>query len=82
MSSSEKLTYKETLRQVFICLSEAQNPITPPPSPLHIIYVNTVYLIKQGRGGGGRVEPERRLRGNQFTKLGRNTNMTHCISIL
>ncbi len=29
-------------------LSEAQNPIPPPP--LHTVYVYTVYLIKQGRG--------------------------------
>jgi len=29
----------------------------------------TVYLFTQG--SGGRVEPERRLEGKQFTKLGR-----------
>jgi hypothetical protein len=32
--------------------------------------------------GGGRVEPERRLVWQQFTKLGENTNMTDCISSL
>jgi hypothetical protein len=29
-----------------------------------------------------RVEPERRLEGQQFTKLGRNTNSTDCISTI
>ena len=38
------------------------------------------YLFTQGGGGG--VEPERRLEGQQFTKLEKveNTNMTDCIS--
>ncbi len=43
-----------------------------------------VYLSKDTyshREGGGGVEPERRLEGQQFTKLGRKyrTNMTDCI---
>jgi len=32
----------------------------------------SVYLFTQGRGGGGRSEPERRLEGQQVE----NTNMT------
>jgi hypothetical protein len=41
-----------------MCLSVwGPEPHTPPP-PLHTVYVNTVYLFTQGRGGGGRVEPE------------------------
>jgi len=65
----KKFAYTGTLRQVFICL----RPRTPYRSPLtgHNVYVYTVYLFTQGRGGG-RVEPERRGEGQQFTKLGRN----------
>ena len=52
----KKLTCKWTLRQVFIiCGPEPHNP-----SPLHSVYVYTVCLFTQRRGGGGRVEPKRR----------------------
>jgi hypothetical protein len=65
-----KLTGKGTLRQVFICLRSR----TPYPRP-HTLYVY-VYSIRSilfhtGKGGGGRVEPERRSEGQQYTKLGR-----------
>jgi hypothetical protein len=44
----------------------------PPPPPLNTDYVFTVYLVTQGGvEGGGRVEPERRIEGQQLTKLGR-----------
>jgi hypothetical protein len=66
-SSKKKLTSKGTLRQVFICL----RPRPPYPKPLHTEYVYTVYLFAQERGEGGRVEPERRLEGQQCTKLDR-----------
>jgi hypothetical protein len=46
-------------------MSEAQNPMYSPPPP-HTVYVYT-YLP----GKGGRFESERRLEGQQFTKLGR-----------
>jgi hypothetical protein len=62
-----KSTFKGTLRQVFICL----RPRTPYLS-LYNVYVYTVYLFTQRRGG--RVEPERRGDGQQgsvqITKLG------------
>jgi hypothetical protein len=47
----QKLTYKETLRQVLICL-RPRSPNSLPP-PLHTVYVYTVYLFTQGRGGAG-----------------------------
>ncbi len=61
------------------CLSVfAHNPI----SPLTLYTVRFYNLITQGKGEGGRVEPERRLEGQQFTKVFRNTNMIDCISSL
>jgi hypothetical protein len=80
MSSSEKWTCKRTLQQVLICL----RPRTPyPPSLRHCIRVYSILIHtwKRGRGGGeGGVEQEGRSKGQQFTKLAENTNMTDCIS--
>jgi hypothetical protein len=53
-----------------VYLSEAQNPIPPPPLT-HCICVYSILLFTQGRRERGRVEPERRGKGQQFTKLGR-----------
>jgi hypothetical protein len=66
----KKLTCKGTLRQVFICLRP--DPLLWPLTPAYTlpVYVYAVYLFTQGRGEGGRVESERRLEGQQFTKLG------------
>jgi hypothetical protein len=53
---------------------------------LHTVYVytRTVRILNtyshREWGGGERVEPERRLEGQQFTKVVENTNMTDCIS--
>jgi hypothetical protein len=63
-----KKTYKETLRQEFIC-SEAQNPINTPPRT-HFIHEYSIHTGKW-EGGGWRVEPERRGEGQQFTELSR-----------
>jgi hypothetical protein len=54
-----------------VYLSEAQNPIPPPPPLTHSIRVYII-LINTDKGGGGMktVESERRLEGQQFTKLG------------
>jgi hypothetical protein len=50
-----------------VYLSEAQNPI----ALTHCIRVYSI-LFHTGKGGGvGKSEPERRLEGQQFTKLGR-----------
>jgi hypothetical protein len=46
-------------------------PHTPPPPYTHCIRVYSI-LIHTGKGReGGRAESERRLEGEQFTKLGR-----------
>ncbi len=66
MSSSKKFNYKGTLRQVFICL----RPRTRyPPPPYKLYTCIQVYGTYPHREGGG-IEPERRLEGQQFTKLG------------
>jgi hypothetical protein len=69
MSSSKKMTCKMTLRLVFICL----RPRTPYPSLTYYIrvyFIKHMVLIHRERGEGGRVEPNRRLEGQQFTQLG------------
>ncbi len=58
-----KLTWRGTLQQVFICGPELH-------SPPYTLYTCIQYTYHTGKGGG-RVEPERRLEGQQFTKLGR-----------
>ena len=68
MSSSKKI---DVLRDFAagVYLSEAQNPI---PSPLDTLYTCTIQSTNSHReGGGGRVEPERRIEGQHLTKLGR-----------
>jgi hypothetical protein len=65
MSSSKKMICNGILRQVFICL----RPRPPYPPPLHTVYVYTIYLFTQGRGGG-RVEPEIKVRGATVHKAG------------
>ncbi len=58
---------------VFISLRpEPHNPL-----PLHTVYVYIVYIFTQGRGMGGKVEPEREgERGNSSQTGVENTNMT------
>ncbi len=69
-SSSKKLACKGTLRQVFICLRSRTPSSTPPPP--YTLYLCKQYSYSHREGGWGeRVEPERRLEGQQFTKLGR-----------
>jgi hypothetical protein len=67
---------KVTCRRDFaagVYLAEAQNPIPPPfHTVAHTAYVYALYLFTQGRGEGGRVGPERRLEGQQLTKLYRS----------
>ncbi len=65
MSSSKILT----LRQVFICL-KSRTPYPPPPVT-HCIIVYSILIHTGKRGRRWRVEPERRLEVQQFTKLGR-----------
>jgi hypothetical protein len=67
MSSSNKIDlYRDFAAGVY--LSEGQNPMhcTPPP------YTCIQFTDSQREmGERGRVEPDRRLEGHQFTKLGR-----------
>ncbi len=65
MSSSKIIDLKRYFA-AGVYLSEAKNPIPPPPLT-NCIRVYSI-LIHTGKGGGGRVEPERRLEGQQFTK--------------
>jgi hypothetical protein len=69
MSSSKKIDLLKDFAQVFICL----RPRTPYPPLPYTLYTSIQYTFshtgKEG-GGGGRVKPERRLEGQQFTKLG------------
>jgi hypothetical protein len=70
MSSSKKIYLCRDFA-AGVYLSETQNPI--PPSLTHCIRVYSVsvlytYSHREGRGG---VQPDRRLEGQQFTKLDR-----------
>jgi len=62
------LTFKGTLRQMFICLRP--NPNTPAPLTHFILVYSILIHTGKGRGRGAR-ELERRLEGQQFTDLGR-----------
>jgi hypothetical protein len=55
---------------MFICLMPG-TPFPPPPYTLYRCILYT-YSHREG-GGGGRVEPERRLEGQQFAKLGQKS---------
>jgi hypothetical protein len=73
----KKMTYKGTLRQVFICL-RAKTPYT---TPLHTVYVHTVYLFTQGGvKGGGELNQREGEKGNRIQSWVENTNITDCIS--
>jgi hypothetical protein len=63
-----------------VYLSEAQNPIPPPP--LHTVYLYTEYFFTQGMRGGVEIEPEWKLRGNSSQSWVENANMTDIISSL
>ncbi len=79
MSSSTTFDLKRDFA-AGVYLSEAQNPIPPPPYTLYTVYS---ILTQTGKGEGGRVEPERRLEGQQFTiSWVENINMTDCVSSL
>jgi hypothetical protein len=65
MSSLKNLTYKGTLRQVFICV----RPRTPKPPFTHCIHVYSIF-IHTGKGGGVELTREKGRRATVL-KLGR-----------
>ncbi len=68
MSSSKNIyLLRDFVAGVHLSETHAE-PGTLPPT--HTVHVYTVYLFTQ-EWGRERVEPERRLEGQQFTKLGR-----------
>ncbi len=66
----KKFICKGTLRQVFICV-RPRTPCSPPLTHCIRVYSLLTYSHREGGGKVGRVQPERRLEGQQFTKLGR-----------
>ncbi len=69
------------IQSVKLLQNMVSNRNSTPPTPSHSHALSVCTVLWHG-GGGGRVETERRLEGQQFTQLGRNTNMTDCISSL
>ncbi len=65
----KELTCKGTLRQVFISAWGPEPQTSPPYTLLCIFIYSTSIFLHTGKGEGGRVEPERRLEGQQLTKL-------------
>jgi hypothetical protein len=70
----KKLPCKRTLRQMFICLTEAQNPI---PHPSHYTQYTCIQYTYSHRGG--ELNQREGLRGNNSPSWVQNTNMTDCI---
>ncbi len=54
-------------------------PHTPPPLT-HFVRIDSILIHAEKGGGGGRVEPERRLDGNSSQSWVEKTNMSECIS--
>jgi hypothetical protein len=63
----KKFTFIGAVRQVFY-MPEASSPPMTPYSPLNTVYVYTVYLVTQGRGGELTRE---KVRGTTVQKSGR-----------
>ncbi len=57
-------------RHIIITVSNQWGPEPHTPPLTYCIRVYSI-LFHTGKGGGGRVQPERRLEGQQFTKLSR-----------
>jgi hypothetical protein len=65
MSSSKKLTYRDFAAGVNLLM-----PRTPYPSPLHTVYVYTVYLFTQGRREWGEFSTREKVCGATVHKAG------------
>ncbi len=68
MSSSKKINIKRNFAKC-VYLSEVHNLILPPPPPYTLYTCLQCTIFTQGRGEGEGIEPEKRLEGQQFTKL-------------
>jgi hypothetical protein len=79
MSSYKKIDLQMDFAAGFY-LSEVQIPIYPHPIT-NCIRVCSI-LIHTGKGGGGKVEPERRLDANSSNSWVENTNTADGISSL
>ncbi len=66
--------------KVFLCLRPT--PLLwphPHPPPPHIVYVGTLYLFTQGRGGRCGELTREKVRGAMLTMPVENANMTDCL---
>ncbi len=65
-----------------VYLSEAQNPIPPPPPTQCILVYRILIYTGKGGGEGWRLNQREGYRGNSSQSWVENANLTNCISSL